>query len=231
MSRTITHLYDAYDDATQAVRMLEEEGIPHSDISIVGRNRDAADAAGVPVGAAGDPADAGREIVTTTESTGSGAGAGASVGTVVGGGLGLLAGIGALAIPGVGPVVAAGWLVATITGAGIGAGAGGLLGSLIGAGHSEREAHIYAEGVRRGGTLVSVRVDDAEAVRVESLLNGTGRVDIAERGAEYRAAGWDRFDETRPPEPGSPPARPIGVQARTTEEAIERDRLSGVFHT
>src|SRR5439155_20856442 len=85
------------------------------------------------------------------------AGTGASIGTVVGGGAGLLAGLGMLEIPGIGPVVAAGWLVSTAAGAAAGAAAGGLIGSLTGAGVSKEHAHIYAEGVRRGGSLVTAR--------------------------------------------------------------------------
>lgn len=126
----------------------------------------------------------------------SGAGAGASIGTIIGGGLGLVAGIGALAIPGVGPVVAAGWLVATITGAGIGAAGGGIVGSLTGAGVSEEEAHVYTEGVRRGGTLVSVRVDEAQAERVSDVMRRHSPVDWETRREEYRTGGWTGFSET-----------------------------------
>ena len=130
------------------------------------------------------------------ETTGSGAGA--SIGTILGGGAGLLAGIGALAIPGVGPVVAAGWLIATLTGAGVGAAAGGLVGSLTGSGVSEEDAHVYAEGVRRGGTMVTVRASDARADEVRTIMTKDGHVNLVERGAEYRTAGWDRFDESSP---------------------------------
>ena len=77
---------------------------------------------------------------------------------------GLLAGLGLLAIPGLGPIVAAGWLAATAVGAGIGAAGGAATGSLVGAlknsGHTEEDANVYSEGVRRGGTLVSAKVQD-----------------------------------------------------------------------
>ena len=76
----------------------------------------------------------------------------------MGGTAGLPAGLGLLAIPGLGPVVAAGWLAATAVGAAAGAATGGIVGALTEAGVSEEEAHSYAEGVRRGGTLVSARV-------------------------------------------------------------------------
>ncbi len=221
---TIAYLYDTYEAAAEAVSDLEAAGIPHSDISLVASNADdripTTTASGLGLGGAGvtgtgdlgaagagglgmapgtagyaDPAVEGP-VVTDAEATGTGTGA--SIGTILGGGAGLLAGIGALAIPGVGPVVAAGWLIATLTGAGVGAAAGGVVGSLTGAGVSEDDAHVYAEGVRRGGTMVTVRADDARAEEVRTLMTRKGHVNLAERGSEYRAGGWDRFDESAP---------------------------------
>jgi hypothetical protein len=104
-------------------------------------------------------------------------------------------GHGLLAIPGVGPVVAAGWLIATAagaaTGAVVGGAAGGLVGSLTGAGVSERDAHFYAEGVRRGGTLVTARVDDDRASTAREILQRYKAVDPAARGAAYRGSRLD----------------------------------------
>jgi hypothetical protein len=132
-----------------------------------------------------------------------GAGTGAVAGGLLGGGAGALTGLGLLAIPGVGPVVAGGWLAATAVGALVGAAAGGATGGLLGAlkeaGHSDADAHVYAEGVRRGGTLVSVRADEADAGRIEALLNDSRGVDAAARGEAYRAAGWTGFDDTAAP--------------------------------
>ncbi len=223
MTRTITQLYDSYDDATRAVRILEEIGIPPADISLLGRDAGAAPKPSAPpppveMGGWTTGARLGAADDTPTE-----AGPGAAVGGVIGGGLGLLAGLGALAVPGVGPVIAVGWLVAAITGAGIGAGAGGLLGSLIGAGHSEEQAHAYAEALRRGGTLVSVRADDARAEEVLSLLRQAGSVDIDQRAVDYRGTGWDRFDETRPP---------LSTDAAIEEERrrVELERLRAATH-
>ncbi len=184
--RTLTRLFDNHEDAVATVNALEQAGIPRDDISIVAHN------------------DATRHY-TGNETTGgeAGAGAGATAGTIIGGGLGLLAGIGSLAIPGVGPVVAAGWLVATLTGAGagavVGAGAGGLVGALTGSGVPEQDAHVYAEGVRRGGSLVNVRVDEARVPETERILNGRTYVDPAQRRVEYQRGGWQRFDEAAPP--------------------------------
>jgi hypothetical protein len=168
--RTITRMYDNYDDAAAVVSDLEAAGIPNGDISLV--------------------ANRGEERET---------GPGAGIGAVVGGGAGLLAGIGAIAIPGIGPVVAAGWLVAALAGAGVGGVAGGIVGSLVKSGVSDDEAHVYAEGVRRGGSLVSVRVDESATAMVEGIMNGRDYVDWNARRAEYRAAGWNRFDDAAGP--------------------------------
>lgn len=186
-TRTITRLYDTYDEATRAVRALEAAGVPHADISLVGSAHDRA-------------TEGASESTTDTDSgTATGAGTGATLGTLVGGGAGLLAGIGALAIPGVGPIVAAGWPVAALTGAGVGAAAGGLLGSLTGEGVSEEDAHVYAEGVRRGGTMLTARVEEGQAARFEAVLASSGgRVDVAARRSEYQSEGWSQFDPAAP---------------------------------
>src|SRR5690349_7137353 len=127
--KTIVALYDDYSDAQQAVRDLETSGFARDDVSIV-----ANDADGRYSRAGADDAD--RTDIDRAGGSGAhgseGAGTGATIGTVIGGGAGLLAGLGMLAIPGVGPVVAAGPIIATITGAGVGAAAGGLLGGLVG---------------------------------------------------------------------------------------------------
>jgi hypothetical protein len=190
MSVVITRLFDTYEQAAKAVADLEASGIPHSDISIVANNTE------------GRIGDTGSTVTSRAadvdHDAGTGAGTGATLGTVLGGGAGLLAGLGMLAIPGIGPVVAAGWLVATALGAGAGAAAGGLLGSLVGAGVDEADAHVYAEGVRRGGTLVTARVNESQRANVEAVLSRYSGVDATTRGTEYRKSGWERFDETAP---------------------------------
>ena len=178
--RALTALFDDYEAAASAVDQLEAAGIPHADISIISNRRDIERPAPQPSGGVAPV------VADATDS----AGTGATVGTVLGGGAGLLAGLGLLAIPGLGPVVAAGWLVATVTAAGVGAAAGGLIGGLTGAGLSEGEAETYAEGVRRGGTLVTVRADDTQADQALSLLNRAGSIDLDERAEGWRAQGW-----------------------------------------
>lgn len=187
MTQTLTRLYESYEDAARVVRDLEAARIPHGDISLIANNAD------------------NRYVVRTAEDeddAAEGASAGASVGGVVGGGAGLLAGLGIMAIPGVGPVVAAGWLIATLvgaaTGATVGAAAGGLIGALTDSGVSEEHAHVYAEGVRRGGALVTVRVDDSKVSLAEGILDRYEPIDPAIRGSHYRTTGWTAFDPKLP---------------------------------
>jgi len=181
----ITGLYDTYDDAAQAVRDLAAAGVPDSDVSVVANNVENQYALKQESNAAPD------------------AESGGAIGMVLGGGAGLLAGLGLLAIPGVGPVVASGWLVATAIGAGVGGGAGaisgGVIGSLTSAGISREHAHVYAEGVRRGGTLVTARVDDDRAAAVTEIIGRHRSVDPDTRGRVYRDEGWNAFDDAAPP--------------------------------
>lgn len=183
MKKTATGLFDDYADASAAVSALEAQGIPSDDISIVSNNVD--------------------ERRTGDTSAAEGAGAGAGIGAAVGGVGGLLTGLGIMAIPGVGPVVAAGWLAATAAGAAAGAVAGGAAGGLIGAmtdsGVPEEHAHVYAEGVRRGGTLVTARVEDSLYPEAEAILRRSNPVDPTERRAAYAEQGWTRFDDTLDP--------------------------------
>lgn len=180
--RTVSALFDTYEHAASAVRAVKDAGISSADISIVANNVDGA--------VAGDDA------------AGEGAAAGAGVGAIAGGSTGLLAGLGTLAIPGIGPVIAGGWLLATavgaLAGAAVGGAAGGLLGALANAGVPEAEAHVYAEGVKRGGTLVSVRVPDERTGSIEAILQNAQGVDIDARRSAYLAEGWNGFDEDAP---------------------------------
>src|ERR1700712_4102071 len=188
MTVTISRLYDNYSDARAAVQGLEGAGVPHSDISIVANNSDNWFSADKKVDRDRDGVDDRAE----------GAGTGAGIGAGLGGAAGLLAGLGLLAIPGLGPVVAAGWLAATAVGAAAGAAAGGLVGALTEAGVSKDEAPVYAEGVRRGGTLVSARVPDADRTRLEATLNQSA-VNLRDRSAAWQKGGWKTYDPTSKP--------------------------------
>src|SRR4029450_7479409 len=112
-----------------------------------------------------------------------GAATGAATGSVVGGTLGLLAGIGALAIPGVGPLIAAGPIMATLAGAGAGGAAGGVIGALIGMGIPEYEAKRYEGRVKSGQILLSVHCDDSDwTKKAKDILERTGAEDISSTG-------------------------------------------------
>jgi len=190
MTVIISRLYDDYAAASQAVRDLEAAGLSSSDISIVASNADNWYRGGRK-GKRTDRVDTDHD---GRDDRVEGAEAGAGIGAVLGGAAGLLAGLGVIAIPGIGPVVAAGWLIATGAGAVAGGAAGGIVGALTQAGHSKEDAHVYAEGVRRGGTLVTARVPDGQRTRYEAILDRSA-INIRERGEAYRRAGWTGFDE------------------------------------
>ncbi|MBQ0823223.1 hypothetical protein KBI52_23825 [Microvirga sp. HBU67558] len=185
--RRISAFFETYDEAARAVKRLEAAHLPSFGISLVSNNFD----------------DAHTHHATRSFDVGTShdfAGATAAAGTVAGAGAGLLAGLGTVAVPGFGPVIAAGWLVSTLVGAGAGAAVGGLAGALADAGLSDEDAQTYAEGVRRGGALVTVKVDEAQMDRVVKILDDEGEV---EPGGSDRAS-----DEA--------PAPPIGAAASTT---------------
>src|ERR1700693_5505742 len=108
---------------------------------------------------------------------------GVAAGGAVGGTLGLLAGIGALAIPGLGPFIAAGPIMGALAGLGVGAAAGGLIGALVGMGIPEYEAKRYEGRIKEGGVLLSVHCDTSEEItRAKDLLKQTGAQDISSSG-------------------------------------------------
>jgi len=172
MSTTLTRSYDRYADAKTVVSDLKGAGFTDDDISLV----------------------ANRESDSVMDGVATGAGLGAAAGGTVG----LLTGLGLMAIPGVGPVVAAGWLAATAAGAVAGAAAGGATGGIIDAlvdnGVPKDQAHVYAENVRRGGTLVSVRTSDANRATATAILDRYRPIDVAARRTHYEGDGWKAFN-------------------------------------
>ncbi|MDA9519751.1 membrane protein [Bradyrhizobium sp. CCBAU 11434] len=188
MTVTISRLYDNYSDAQRAVTNLEAAGLPHSDLSIVANNSDNWYSTDKKVDRDRDGVDDRAE----------GAATGAGLGAGLGGAAGLLAGLGLLAIPGLGPVVAAGWLASTALGAVAGGATGGVVGALTQAGVSNEEAPLYAEGVRRGGTMVSARVPDADRARYEAILDQSA-VNLRDRSAAWQKAGWKSYDPSAQP--------------------------------
>lgn len=176
--RTIMAIYDELEDAYQTIETLRDAGIDRSNISLVTSDPDKEYApyfqeAGV---ARDEPVE------------------GVLAGGAIGGITGLLLGLGALAIPGIGPVVAAGPLVSGLVGAGIGATGGGLIGALAKAGIPEDEAGYYLEGIRRGGTLVAVTVMNYQADDVTQILKNSNPIDLNKRGEFWRNKGWTGFN-------------------------------------
>jgi hypothetical protein len=193
MTRTIVRLFDDRRDALEAAHELERMGISTDDVSIVASNQDRwFDGKNADNEGRKDRDHDGRD------DRAEGAAKGAATGGTIGAAAGLLAGLGLLAIPGLGPVVAAGWLASTATGAAAGAVAGGAVGGLIPAltkeGVSEEDAHVYSEGVKRGGTLLTVRAQDDRADDIEAALSRYRPVDVGNRRREYRDSGWSRFE-------------------------------------
>lgn len=178
MTQTLVRLYEDRLHAIAAAQEAEASGVPHSDISFVSNNKDSW------------YKDGDKHHGNRAE----GAASGASAGGVIGAGAGLLAGLGLLAIPGLGPVVAAGWLASLATGAATGAALGGLVGALTSAGVSESDANVYSEAVKRGGTLVSIRVDDSRASEVVAILDRHPSTSVSHLSDTYRAGGWSRFE-------------------------------------
>lgn len=141
--KKIVGVFHNEDEAIRAIEGLKQQGYPSEDISVIAKDR--------------------ADLKAVEEETGTkapeGLATGAAAGGMLGGVTGLLVGIGALTIPGVGPIIAAGPIAATLAGAAVGAGAGGLVGGLIGLGIPEEEAKQYDDYVRKGNILVLVRSD------------------------------------------------------------------------
>ncbi|MEO8391977.1 MAG: YsnF/AvaK domain-containing protein [Chloroflexota bacterium] len=166
MSNSVIALYHDFESARQAVEALVDAGFKRDDISIVASDADQKYASELKVSGKDNDVKSGQ---------------GARFGAVVGG----LVGLGVALIPGIGPVLAAGPLAAAVmTGIGVAAGAatGGVAAGLIDLGMPEAEAHKYAEGIRQGGTLVTVNLDkDEHVARAESILNRYNPVNVNEQ--------------------------------------------------
>jgi hypothetical protein len=182
--RTVIGYFDDYDGAEAAVAALRKAGYSRDSVSLIAR----------------DPSAERAPKQAAADQDGEAVAGGATTGAVIGGALGIAVGLGALVIPGIGPVLAAGPLIAGLAGGAAGAAAGGAAGGLVGvlvdAGVSHDQADDYAEGVRRGGAIVTLGgLDAAEAIRVEDILQDAGAEDIAERATRWRGGGRVREAE------------------------------------
>lgn len=199
--QTVVALFRDAGDARRAIEALHTAGFEKDNVSLLARDesievRNAAELSGE------------ADDISAAE----GAGVGAVEGGVIGGLAGFLASLGALAIPGIGPVVAAGTLAATLTGAGIGAATGaatgGIVAALVDTGVPEEEAHVYAEGVKRGGILVMVHPTDPSGVSTAvTILKRANAIDVEEERAQWETEGWTHFDS-------GGPARPVGFRTQ-----------------
>ena len=173
MAKVVVGLFDEQSQAREAIEVLIESGIDCDRISII-------------VGDTAGEYTSYPEAGKTAEATGPGPTAkGMMAGGALGGLGGVLLGLGTLMIPGVGPVLAAGPLIAGLLGAGTGVAAGGLIGSLAAVGISKEEAETYAEEVRRGETLVMVTARDDEVDRVSNVLDDYGAIDVEEHASRW----------------------------------------------
>jgi len=160
-------VYTTRDEVERTITALRDRGFRATDVSVLWPDNPGSK-------------DLAHELHTKAPE---GAAAGAGTGAGIGGTLGWLAGIGALAIPGIGPLIAAGPIVAALAGAGAAGAVGGLTGALVGYGVPEIEAKRYEGRVRKGGILVSVHADNAEwAKRARELLAQSGGQDISTAG-------------------------------------------------
>ena len=196
MAKTVVGLFDDFATAQNVVQDLVNAGFSRNDISIAANQTAAGNTGGATAGTA------------TGAGEGHAVGKDAGIGAGIGGAVGLLAGLGLMAIPGVGPILAAGPLAAafgvgvvgsTISGAVVGGIVGGLVGALTHIGVPKEHAEYYSEGVRRGGTLVTVNAPDNQAEEAVDILNGHGAVDIEERGAAYKTSGYTGYNEKAAP--------------------------------
>ena len=160
-------IYGTHEAVDRGADTLVRSGFASSDISVL------------------LPENLGSKSIATQKATKApeGAATGAGTGAVLGGTLGLLAGIGALAIPGVGPLIAAGPIMAALTGVGVGGAVGGLTGALVGMGIPEYEAKRYEGHLQHGGILLSVHCDTSDEIkRAKEIMQRTGAQDISSTG-------------------------------------------------
>lgn len=176
MTRTVASLFDSFAHAQSTVQDLVDNGFAPDHISLISND---AGTKHIRRGADQLP----KELGTV----------GALGGSISGGILGILVGIGTLSIPGIGTVLAAGpflsVLASTAIGATLGGVTGGLIGALVGAGIPQEDANYYAEGVRRGGTLVLVETTEDRVTHAVDIMRRHNPVDLKTRAEEWRAQG------------------------------------------
>jgi len=192
MTKTITRVYDDYASAEETVRELMGAGLGASHIGIVASNADGWHRPGA--GSVSPIHDKDRD---GKDDRAEGAATGGGVGAILGGAAGAAAGLGMIAIPGIGPVVAAGWLAALAAGAVGGGVAGGLIGALVESGTSKENAELYAEALRRGGAIVTAKVSDDDEKQFSAIMDHRA-YDVSDRATAWRDEGWRGYDPNAP---------------------------------
>ncbi|HEX4134341.1 MAG TPA: hypothetical protein VHY84_06950 [Bryobacteraceae bacterium] len=172
--KTVAALFPSLNEAGRAYEKLQHMGIPRESISLIAGNDDKRH---------DEYLKAARKAIT---STGEAAASGASLG----GGVGIVAMLIALSIPGVGPIVALGPLLTVLAGLGIGAAAGGMIGALHNMGISREEAPLYEEAVRRGAVIVAAVVDEQFEEEAVAALKELGSRDVRDEADTWTHAGW-----------------------------------------
>lgn len=192
MTKTLTRVFDGYSAAEAAAQELKAAGLSDSHIAIVASN---ADGWHKPGSSTVNPKhDKDRD---GNDDRAEGAATGGGIGALAGGAAGVAAGLGLLAIPGIGPVVAMGWLASLAAGAVAGGAAGGILGALVESGTSKENAEIYAEALRRGGAIVTAKIPDGDESKYAAILDRSA-INMTERAAAYRSQGWSGYDPAAP---------------------------------
>jgi hypothetical protein len=177
-NESVFGIYSSRTSAENAISGLRENGFPRTDVSVL------------------LPENLGTRELATDKSTKApeGAAAGGSSGAVIGGALGWLAGIGALAVPGLGPFIAAGPIMAALAGVGVGGAVGGITGALVGFGIPEYEAKRYEGRLQKGGVLMAVHCDTSDEIKLaKEVLKRTGAEDISSQ----RESSTDRKSDSR----------------------------------
>lgn len=216
MTQVIIGSFDDVDEADRAYRDLLAAGFPHTDLNLVISN------------ARSRSGDRGIFESETVEA-GSTTTRGAVAGGVLGGAAGLAAGLMGLTLPGIGAIAGIGAIIATLAGASAGAVAGGLLGSLTDMGVHRADAELYAESVRRGGSLVTARADIGKAEDATAIMRRHGAIDIAARAEEWRATGWTGHDPSAEPmSDGEVEQDRVAVERRAEAKRAGADALTEV---
>jgi hypothetical protein len=183
--RTVNGFFNGRTDADNAIAALVHEGFSRDEVSMVAHDpRQAHDVPAIgPVHETGEDREAGRD-------------------SAIGGIAGAVAGLLLVLIPGIGPLAAVGPIAGLIGGLGIGAAAGGVIGLFKDMGLSDEEAEYYAEGIKRGGAMVSIKCEDKDRCdRAERVMKENAAIDIKERAREWRESGWKGYDPKGQPYP------------------------------